>query len=110
MILEWQKYGPRLSLETGILFDYWIYFQHVGISAFTGRSLDGVIVTNRFYQIWKSLQYLSKKRMVKASFERIWDNRMEVLNSQRVNTPAGLEDLEDCLESSFNRCKNRLTG
>lgn len=109
VVQEWEEYGPRLSLDIGILFDYWIYFQGVGSRGFDRRSLDAVIVTNRYYQIWAGLRHLAGEKLVNASVERVWDSRVDVLCShQEFDMPSNLPDLERCIKSAFDKCKHRL--
>jgi len=109
VVREWKEYGPRLSLDIGILFDYWIYFQLEGSHGFDRRSLDAVIVTNRYHQIWVGLRHLAGEKLVNASVERVWDSRADVLCShQEFDMPSDWVDLEGCLKSAFDKCKHRL--
>ena len=109
MVQKWKEYGPRLSLDIGILFDYWIYFQLQGPHCFDSRSLDAVIVTNKYHQIWVGLRYLAGEKLVNAAVERVFDSRADVLSShQEYKMPFNSADLERCLKSAFDKCKHRL--
>jgi hypothetical protein len=114
LIEDWRKIGPVSGIDVSLLFDYWLYFQSIERDAFERRSLDSVIVTNRFYQIWLAFQKLSRERTVKSSCERIWESRLKVLKSTEIqklgaiSLPSNLTELETCLLSTFERCRPRL--
>jgi hypothetical protein len=113
-IEEWKKNAPKSGIDVSLLFDYWIYFHSVGRHAFERCRLDAVIVTNRYYQIWLAFKKLSAERTVKASIERIIESRLRVLESTEIQKlgeipcPTNLTDLENCLQSAFERCRPTL--
>ncbi|MDG6222938.1 MAG: hypothetical protein QCH99_06740 [Candidatus Bathyarchaeota archaeon] len=109
LIQKWKEYGPLLSLDVGILFNYWIYFELRGIESFDYRGLDAVIVTNKYFQIWEALRHLMGEKIVNASRERVFDSRLDVLTSYpKINNPSNIAELEKCLKFAFDRCAPKL--
>jgi len=109
IIQKWKEYGPLLSLDVGLLFNYWIYFHLRGIGCFEYRAFDAVIVTNKYYQIWEALRQLMGEKIVTASRERVFDSRLDVLSSYpTINKPSNIAELEKCLKFAFDRCKAKL--
>lgn len=109
MIQKWREYGPLLSLDVGVLFNYWIYFHLRGIGSFEYRGLDAVIVTNKYYQIWEALRQLMGEKIVTASRERVFDSRSDVLSSYpTINKPSNITELEKCLKFAFEKCIPKL--
>jgi len=114
MLNEWKKQGPTSGIDVSLLFNYWLYFQSLPPNAFENRALDAIMVTNRYYQIWKAFEKLTTEKTVKASRERIWDSRIKVLKSKEIQEkapiplPSDLKEIETCLQSAFERCIPRL--
>jgi len=111
---EWKKIGPTSGAEISLLFDYWLYYQTKGRDAFERPTIDSVLVTNRFSQIWQALRRLSPEGTVKSTSELIWESRLSVLESKKVQElgklplPESITELELCLQSAFQKCQSKL--
>ena len=108
---EWERYGNRLCPDVGLLFDFWLYLnsESVGYQAFSRRSLDVPIVTNRYYQTFMALRTLIGPRMEGASFQRVWDSRMGFLRANKgIPLPSNTDDLVECLKHSYELARVKL--
>ena len=109
IIEKWKEYGPKLSLDVGLLFNYWIYLQHRGIESLESRGYDAIFATNKYYQIWEALRKLVNGKVVNASRERVFDSRIDVLSSYpKAKVPSNVEELERFLKFAFDKCRPRL--
>lgn len=108
---EWKKYGNRLCLDVSLLFDFWLYLnsKSVGYQAFSRRSLDVPIVTNRYYQTFMALKALIGPKKADASFQRVWDSRISFLRTNKdILLPSNLKDLEECMKHSYELARANL--
>lgn len=112
LIQEWKKTGNKVRLDVSLLFDFWLYFFSEGFGgfpAFDRRPLDVPMNVNRFYQVFQVLRVLLGQRKQDASFQRVWDDRMIFLESQKqYQKPLDLKSLEEWLENCSLRVANRL--
>jgi hypothetical protein len=99
----WDKIGSIIRLDISLLFDFWLYFNSQtvgGFRAFEKRSLDVPINVNRFYQILQALRKLTVHRRQDASFQKVWDDRVIFLESQKgFQKPSDLKSLEKFIEN-----------
>jgi hypothetical protein len=105
----WNKYAPHFCIGLTILFSYWLYLHRRGTNALQGRSLDALIVTNRYYQVRQAINEIVKNKSAQASVDRVWEDRIEFLQTDReMEIPSNPEQLQAYLETAFESCKRRL--
>lgn len=90
----------------------WLYFNSKtvgGNQAFNKRSLDVPINVNRYFQINKAIKNLVGQTEKKASFQKVWDNRMFFLTPKRkIYRPLNLEMMERLIEDCYLKAKTKL--
>ncbi len=83
---EWSRYGPRMALDISLLFDFWIYDSRFKPGRFGDWKPNEIIVTNRLYNSWCILRRLSGQSP-KLSVDRVFDSRVEALESAGLERP-----------------------
>jgi hypothetical protein len=108
----WKKIGGKVRLDISLLFDFWLYFSSKtvgGFQAFDRRSLDVPINVNRFHQVFRALRILIGQGKQDASFQKVWDDRMIFLGSQKeYQKPLSFKSLEECMENCIIRAIAKL--
>ncbi len=101
---QWQLFGNRFQLDVCLLFDFWLYHNSKtrGYQSSKRKPKDVLIITNKYYQILKTIRMLINPEVRDASYDRIWDSRLNFMSAfGSIRTPSSFKELEDYLNQSY---------